>query len=277
MKKIPTPVEIIDSEHKMKSAAPNDDMRIAWRYNDLPMVNSEQTVKNSAHYFDLTKQVDQTVIDKHDIVYWQEDQNRISGDSKSMFKNEIYQNLLNDLSKKVNEETFSNSETSTQKNKNLLRIVINSLGSPLWYQEHFASDVCKFLALLKVLVRNSLSSCLLTIPTHLFKYIDEDLSFKIRNLIDYGVQLESFAGSDKETNPIFKEYHGLLHIKKNSALNTLAPFCPEVNDLAFKLRRKKFIIEKLHLPPELQESDQREQDDVPSASCGSSKKHLLEF
>lgn len=64
------------------------------------------------------------------------------------------------------------------------------------------------------------------------------------------------------------------------ALNSLAAHTPESYDLAFKLRRKRFVIEKLHLPPELQESNQREQDDnaIASAmSCGSATKHLLEF
>lgn len=102
----------------------------------------------------------------------------------------------------------------------------------------------------------------------------------MRNLIDYSIELESFAGSDKETNPVFKEYNGLFFIRKISALNALAAHTPETYDLAFKLRRKRFVIEKLHLPPELQESEQREQDDEPiltAMGCASNKKHLLEF
>lgn len=82
---------------------------------------------------------------------------------------------------------------------------------------------------------------------------DDNLIHRVRNLVDFSVELESFAGSDKETNPAFKEYHGLIYIRKLFALNTLAAHSPETHDLAFKLRRKRFIIEKLHLPPELQE------------------------
>lgn len=106
------------------------------------------------------------------------------------------------------------------------------------------------------------------------------LIYRVRNLVDYAIELESFAGSDKETNPVFKEYNGLFFIRKMVALNTLAAHTPETYDLAFKLRRKRFVIEKLHLPPELQESEQREQDDEPilsAMSCASNKKHLLEF
>lgn len=60
---------------------------------------------------------------------------------------------------------------------------------------------------------------------------------------DITIRLESFAGSAKETNPLFKDYNGLLHIIKLPALNTLASHCPESRDLAFKLRRKRFVIE----------------------------------
>lgn len=72
---------------------------------------------------------------------------------------------------------------------------------------------------------------------------------KIRNLVDFSIELEAFAGSDMETNPAFKEYHGLIHLRKITAINTLSAYMPETTDLAFKLRRKKFVIEKLHLPP----------------------------
>lgn len=98
--------------------------------------------------------------------------------------------------------------------------------------------------------------------------------------MDYAVELESFAGSDRETNVIFKEYHGLLYIRKIAAINTLAATKPETHDLAFKLRRRQFVIEKLHLPPELQEppSDAAANNEIiPSLSCGSASKSLLEF
>lgn len=111
---------------------------------------------------------------------------------------------------------------------------------------------------------------------------DQTLLHRARNLADYAIELESFAGSEKETNAVFKEYNGLFYIRKMQPLNALASHTPETYDLAFKLRRRRFVIEKLHLPPELQESEQREQDDEPSTlaaslSCASNKKHLLEF
>lgn len=69
--------------------------------------------------------------------------------------------------------------------------------------------------------------------------------------VDNAVRIESFAGSSRETNPVYKDYHGLFHITKLSALYSLVPFVPPSLDMAFKLKRKKFVIEKLHLPPGL--------------------------
>lgn len=66
---------------------------------------------------------------------------------------------------------------------------------------------------------------------------------QVEHLSDIAIRLESFAGSQKETNPLFKDYHGLLHLQKMLTLNTIAPHNPDSRDLAFKLRRKKFVIE----------------------------------
>lgn len=121
---------------------------------------------------------------------------------------------------------------------------------------------------------------MLTLPSHLFQ--EMSVVKRCEHLCDMSVRLESFAGSEKETSTVYKDYHGLFHINKLPAINTLTSHVPESFDLAFKLRRKKFVIEKLHLPPELQETTQREQDDFPSAGtvhCGGGRaiKNLIDF
>lgn len=293
-------------------------MRIAWRYNSLDKVDSEQGSgsqsdgKNS-YSFDLSQPIEAAALGELNLTVF--NGGCIESDkSSSLFSNPVYASLLKTLQEKFNDETFelaAQSSTATTK-KNLLRICLQSVGSPLWWNENFTKDICLFLTILKAAVRTSLSVCCITMPTHLFKYFvsfnsyfcpyaqsdcpmhrkwlnrnfvfcifqDNTLIYRIRNLVDYSIELESFAGSDKETNPVFKEYHGLLFIRKLAALNALAAHTPETYDLAFKLRRKRFVIEKLHLPPELQESEQREQDDesvLSAMSCSSNKKHLLEF
>lgn len=293
-------VEINDGpENEAKKS--NDEMRIAWRYNDLEKVDSEQGKNQSNYYFDMSQSIAPEKLSKLDVTTFSEDdtlKNSSTVDANGRFTNSIYPRLLNALKQKLNEEKF---RPNTTGNKNLLRVSLQSFASPLWWHENFSDDLCLFLLLLKALIRNSLAVCCITIPTHLFKYFvssehefkfcsvkqiflalqDSALIHRVRNMVDYSIELESFAGSDKEAFPAFKEYHGLLYIRKLAALNSLVAYQPETYDLAFKLRRKKFVIEKLHLPPELQESEQREQDDnenlLSAMSCGSSSKHLLEF
>lgn len=58
--------------------------------------------------------------------------------------------------------------------------------------------------------------------------------------------------------PYAHNYHGLFRVHKLPALNSLLPSSTKLsvlsaggsNDLAFRLRRKRFAIETFHLPPE---------------------------
>ncbi|GAB5577693.1 elongator complex protein 4 isoform X2 [Prionailurus iriomotensis] len=66
---------------------------------------------------------------------------------------------------------------------------------------------------------------------------------RVTNLSDTVVGLESFIGSERETNPLYKDYHGLIHIRQIPRLNNLIYDVSDVKDLAFKLKRKLFTIE----------------------------------
>uniref|UniRef100_A0A8C2DFK3 Elongator complex protein 4 n=1 Tax=Cyprinus carpio TaxID=7962 RepID=A0A8C2DFK3_CYPCA len=69
---------------------------------------------------------------------------------------------------------------------------------------------------------------------------------RIIRLSDTAIALESFRGSEKETNPLYKDYHGLLHVRQLPRLNCLSSEVPDTKDLAFKLKRKQFTIEVSH-------------------------------
>ncbi|XP_053688069.1 elongator complex protein 4 [Sabethes cyaneus] len=274
IKKLPVPVENTPSENKNVTQAP-EDMRIAFRYNQLSVVDLEQ--KPSAqigHFFDLSKQISEHELAKHDVTYW----DGSNAQPSEMFTNPHYKSLLDAIHRKSSEPQF-NPTSAEPKEKNLLRICINSLGSPLWYDQNFFTDAIKFLTILKSFVRNSLSCCLITLPVYLFQHLaDNHRTVRLLDQTDFCIALESFAGSDKETNPVFKEYHGLLDIVRLSALNSLAPFVPETRDLAFKLRRRKFVIEKLHLPPELgDEETGKTKAATAGLSCASTGMGKLDF
>ncbi|XP_008942559.1 PREDICTED: elongator complex protein 4, partial [Merops nubicus] len=176
-----------------------------------------------------------------------------------------------------------------KKQKNILRIGIQSLGSMLWGDDICSSDtpedihsLTKFLYVLRGLLRKSLSACIVTVPAHLIQ--NKAIMERVTNLSDMVVGLESFIGSERETNPLYKDYQGLVHVHQIPRLNSLICDVSDTKDLAFRLKRKLFTIERLHLPPDLSDTVSRasKQDLAGSAKllssgCGAmaiGKKHL---
>lgn len=150
-------------------------MRIAWRYNNLEKIDSEQgadrqTDGKNNYYFDLSKQIAQERLDQLNVTTFTETASTIPavGDAHPLFTNEIFASLLTSLKNKLNADEFGLDPTTSP--KNLMRVSIQSLGSPLWWNKNFSADLCLFLTLLKSLVRHSLAVCCITIPTHLFKH-----------------------------------------------------------------------------------------------------------
>lgn len=171
-----------------KSSIPlqlNSDMRIAWRYNNLEKIDSEQgngnqaDGKNNYYYFDLSQQIAQETLEKLDVTTFTDDVSTVhtNGDNQ-LFTNQIFVSLLTSLKSKIADESFKSDTFIASDNKNLLRVAIQSLGSPLWWNENFSADLCLFLTLLKSLVRHSLSVCCITVPTHLFKHFVSLMHFR---------------------------------------------------------------------------------------------------
>ncbi|CAK1551708.1 unnamed protein product [Leptosia nina] len=262
---------------------PQEEMKIAWRYESLAKVESSfDNETNFGHHFDLSRYIDEDTINNSNISYcYLQLGNETEDSDSSCFKNVLYAKLL----KKVKDALAKEEYKRSSKSKKILRISIHMLGSPVWLavdcdeelDNRYGHDLIKFMYCLRILLRDTNAVAFITIPSHLFD--DDHIMNRLLHSIDNAVRIESFAGSDKETNPVFSEYHGLFHLTKLSALYSLVPFVPSSLDLAFKLKRKKFVIEKLHLPPELQESSEREQDDITAVprSCGGFKKKDIEF
>lgn len=81
---------------------------------------------------------------------------------------------------------------------------------------------------------------------------------------DIAVRLQAFHGTDLENNASLSDYHGFFNLTKLAAINTLASKHPGSVEYAFKLRKKKFCIEMLHLPPDVQDA----KDGSEFLSCG---------
>lgn len=249
----------------MKESAPetsNNDLRIAFRYQAMPQIDSVQRGNQSYVSYDLSKKVDKEAIENsQNFTFFSF--NDFKARQKST-QQTAFQMILDDVQKLAE----SNKE-------NLLRICVNSIGSPLWYSETFHTDVLRFLAQLKSIVRfNENVVCFLTMPLHLINLIDDQLIIRIRKLVDVNVNLESFDNVEKQTNAVFKQYHGLVHIKKLQTINAHQSHKPESFDLAFKLKSHRFVIEKLHLPPELEDNKSSERPAMSCATSGGGNKSL---
>ncbi|XP_016393644.1 elongator complex protein 4-like [Sinocyclocheilus rhinocerous] len=192
-----------------------------------------------------------------------------------------YHALLKSIQTVIRKEGFDGS-TPQSKVRNVLRLGLHSLGSVLWGDDVCCKDnpahchaLTTFLYALRGLLRTSLSVAMVTVPSHLIQ--NRAVMGRIIRLSDTAIALESFRGSEKETNPLYKDHHGLLHVRQLPRLNCLSCEVPDTKDLAFKLKRKQFTIERLHLPPDLSETVSRVSKTELAAGCGSTatgNKHL---
>ncbi|KAG0273677.1 Elongator subunit elp4 [Linnemannia exigua] len=188
--------------------------------------------------------------------------------------------------------------------RHICRIGINSIASPSW-RSKTPHDLYKFLHALRGLLRFSFGAAVITIPAHLYGTIDQRHAtdgsttspyiHRLEQLCDASVRIESFAGAQTNASSAASAYHGLFHVHKVPVLNALIPSSTKlsvlldgaakgsggpgqsgsggsskgVNNLGFKVRRKRFAIETFHLPPE-GGVGQRRTSAEPSSSSSSS-------
>ncbi|CAG5116222.1 unnamed protein product [Candidula unifasciata] len=222
----------------------DEKMKIAWRYQNSPKVQVVPSAGTQfGHYYDLTKTMNADIVDRSDITYGS------PVEVGQMSMNPHYCQLLQEIKNKIEAGCFGTGQEVDK--RSVLRIGIHSLGSPLWGEnggacskgENLDPSLPLFLLALRGVLRTAFATAMITMPTHLFS--ERVFIHRVQRLADTVIRLDSFAGSDKEKNAVFKEYHGLLHLLQLPRLNSLVPAQPETSDLAFKLRRKKFTIELL--------------------------------
>ncbi|KAK3792492.1 hypothetical protein RRG08_057144 [Elysia crispata] len=273
------PVSSSNINAETTTADKDDKMKIAWRYQNQKKVQGPPSISQFGHYYDLTRTMDPSLLDPDLISHGPSiDLDSSSSASESPpHMNKHYQKLLMSIRDKIRQGGFSTSHQAEK--RSILRIGIHSLGSSLWDDDCDATSdetrassasLMLFLLALRAELRSALATALITVPAHLFQ--DRAVVQRIERLCDTVVRIESFAGSEKEKNPVFKDYHGLVYVIQIPRLNSLVPAQLETPDLAFKLRRKKFTIERLHLPPELSSSTEfgGGVDIARGSACGSS-------
>ncbi|XP_074811240.1 elongator complex protein 4 isoform X2 [Natator depressus] len=257
LKELPAPLfddvhknQVDEKETAIKSKPESQEsMKIAWRYQNLPKIEvSPAASVRFGHYYDVSKTVSPELLQS---IKWHRfflpEEMSLHPEIKTCNMTCGYTKLLQSIQRIIYQEGFDGSYPQ-KKQKNILRIGIQSLGSVLWGDDVCCADnsedihsLTKFLYVLRGLLRMSLSACIITVPAHLIQ--NKAIMERVTNLSDTVVGLESFIGSERETNPLYKDYQGLIHVHQIPRLNSLICDVSGTKDLAFRLKRKLFTIE----------------------------------
>ncbi|KAJ2076772.1 Elongator subunit elp4 [Coemansia sp. RSA 988] len=265
----------------------DESMKIAWRYQNMPRIDGDRddydgknAKSNSAlpdarevpfcERFDLSLRIPPKVIENATIeIMAGSDLLRISNED---YGGDMYECVLGKIASIIGERFSSLKPVAPGTNRNILRIEIRSLGSGFW-QGSDGLSMLKFLHRLRGILRYSYAVCVISFPAHIYE--DDGVRMPIvrraEHLCDAVIELESFEGAYATPSDIVArqsmpaaaaagDYHGFLYIRKLPRLNSLTASMGRLsllhsgggstNNLAFRLRRKKFSIETYHLPIE---------------------------
>ncbi|GIY73343.1 elongator complex protein 4 [Caerostris extrusa] len=264
--------EVKKTEATFQNPGLKDELKIAWRYQKQQTTfASDIQAYSYNHGYDLSKTLPEEMLKNCSISTWDpfEKNPEDCYENEQSFISFPYSHLLERISSEI---TSNGYRTSAKSCDNIMRLAITSLGSPLWNsgsEKNQEVSIIRFLYLLKGLLRTSFAVAVITMPSYILQ--NQVFRSRVRQVCDTVINLESFVGSDKKSNPVFKEYNGLLQLVKLPVLNTFV-YPNKTSDLAFKLKRKDFIIERWHLPPEFGE----DQEEPASFGC-SGQKNKLDF
>lgn len=222
-----------------------EDFKIAWRYSQNPIYDSKphHTSISFGHTFDMSAKL---LVDELQIIkYWPAEKSQ--GTS--------YSELFEHINTIITKGGFSTKIPVEQ--RRVLRITISNLFSPIWDSNDM--NVVMFLYKLRILVRSSYASCLITTRAHI---IDDVIKCRIEHFMDTVLIFKPMELSS------CADYNGKLIIGKLASFNTFL-YEPLSIDWATKLTRKKLCIEKLHLPPCLNSGDDNENVHTKQLSCAS--------
>ncbi|XP_054719326.1 elongator complex protein 4-like [Uloborus diversus] len=198
-----------EKDSKQIAEASNDDLKIAWRYkNQTSAANDAKSPTYSCGY-DLSKTIPEEILEKAEITTWNPAEHTASENEICDFVDSPYSVLFKTIKAKV----LSGFKTSEKTCDNVLRIGICSMGSPLWQGNDNKKEnlnLIRFLYMLKSLLRTSFAVAVVTLPAFLLK--DFVLTSRLHQVADTVVNLESFVGSNKKSNPLFKDFDGELSI-----------------------------------------------------------------
>ncbi|VDN08139.1 unnamed protein product [Thelazia callipaeda] len=225
----------------------NETMKIAWRYTSVPKLNSSLCDSRKTLHYDLTKKMDPIKFEAYKIsLYPKSDQACCGFPSYS----ELYQRIRRNLT----ENQFLMSATSTQ--FNILRIVVEGVGSPLWQDPE--NDL-KFLAHLRCLLCSYYSVAMIIVNT---SGMSQERKSRLYAYGDLSIHLDAVGDID-DIKQFDDRFDGYFRLLKLPTVSSIATHCPVNSDLVFELQKRKFDIRVLHLPPSVENADDGKDHDIP--------------
>nr|CAG4641916.1 EOG090X0ALT [Eurycercus lamellatus] len=245
-----------------------EELKIAWRYENLSL---EDPPERMGIAFDLSTPYCLTESQKSNVVVF--DDSKVSKkELKGTYKNPWGMGFIETVGDAINKWKLDSGSN------NLLRIVVSSFGSPYWQFDDakLSTDFTTTLLLLKALVRSANAVAVVTVPHQL---LDDALVGRSRSIADVVLRLKSLR-EDPYLQDLM-DVHGILEMKKMTNLTSLKPLLGQdgTTTYGFKVTKRKFKIEKLHLPPALEQEKSAASGAQSTTGCGStsSSKSNLDF
>ncbi|KAJ3080024.1 Elongator subunit elp4, partial [Physocladia obscura] len=177
----------------------------------------------------------------------------------------VYARILAGVAAAIDQGRFRQPPAARAPPPTLLRVVVPDVGGPAFASDagspHALHALHRFLACLHVLVRDARAVVLVALDAFLFKAhhvaiaANPHIAALMHAPVDAVLELESFAGSKRVFSAHFtKEYHGFLHVHKLTA--PVSPLATsDLHSLAFRARRKRFLVEVFRPPPEKDDNE----------------------
>lgn len=114
-------------------------------------------------------------------------------------------------------------------------------------------------------MRHSLAVCLVSLPNEVA--FNKELTEKIVHLSDYAfIMDDSVKTVSSITNT---EYDGLFRLVKIPCLNSLnVGFKPPSLDLGFFYRKRRLVVEQMHLVPDIGDDSDKQKGRTNTSICG---------
>nr|CAG4638631.1 EOG090X0ALT [Cyclestheria hislopi] len=254
--------------HEKETPKTNDELKIAWRYEGLTLDSNKEA---GGKIYDLSSLYKLSVEEKEKVSVWDGINATVDTNLDDLPWRKGVKDWCRNLIQSVSDTCVKLTSTD---NPNFVRMVISSYGSPLWqFKDDSLTDFTTTLMLIKSIVRATNSAAMVTIPHHLLNQV---VIQRYHDIADFVFHLKTFHG-EKELRNVM-DIHGVLELKKAVNLVSLKPFLGQsgLTTYGFKATKRKFKIEKLHLPPAVEESktDNRDMDNI---GCSSGRKSEMDF